>query len=191
MDRPSTPLRTAVLAAGCAALLAGCATSDPWARKIAHEEEKGTCTGLIERRLATSLAVTQVPSDIDGAVSAIIVQLPQEERDALARAGKIFVAEHGNAEFPRGGDLEHRAYWSAFYRGFAKASICSWSRRSLSEFVTAEIFVDKLDTLLRARGVDTGSPDFAHTDLVVALVRAAAGLPSNNSPKPMPLRGTD
>jgi hypothetical protein len=141
---------------------------------------------LVERRLSASLAFTQVPSDIDGAVTAIVGQLPQEERDALARAGELFVAEHGNAQFPRGSDLEHKTYWSALYRGFTKVNVCSWSRRSLSNFVTASIFADKLDALLRARGVDTGSPSFAHTDLVVSLVRAAAGLPSNNSFKPTP-----
>ncbi|MDR7070937.1 hypothetical protein J2X02_003809 [Pseudoxanthomonas japonensis] len=144
---------------------------------------------LIEARLAAGLESSDLTGDLDGAAKSIIDHLPEQEKAALIRSGKIFVSEHGDREFPRGSELEREVYWSAFYRGFDKGSICSWSSGRLKAYVEASIFADKLNTLLRARGVDTGSPAFAHTDLVVALVRAAAGLPSNNSFKPTPLRG--
>ena len=173
----------------CLALLGGCTSVDPWTRFIALEGEKSACIYLLEARLGGALGVLEPTIDLDSAARAMIDHLPDQERMALIRAGRYFVMEHGNREISRGGELERNAYWSALYRGFEEASICSWSSQPLKAYVEASIFADKLDAFLRSRGIDTGSSAFAHTDLVVALVRAAAGLPSNNSFKPTPLRG--
>ena len=183
----STRARGAMLAV--VAVLSGCASTDPWESSIAREEEKGACMNLMEARLAESLGTVSMPGDLADAAKVVVAHLPEQERAALLSAGQMFLAEHGKQELPRGGELERKAYWSVLYRGFAELRLCEWSRQQLRGYAEAAIFADKLDALLRARGVNTGSPTFAHTDLIAALVRAAAKLPSNNSSKPTPLRG--
>lgn len=107
----------------------------------------------------------------------------------MLHAGSLFQAEFGARALPRGGEPEQKAYWSALYRGFSKVGICAWSGQLPREYMEAAIFTDTLDTLLRSRGVDTGSPTLAHTDLIRALVHATTGLASSIPATPTPSRG--
>jgi len=178
MKRPTRSVRSALLGGLCLVLSGGCGRADPWARLVTYEQEKGACIDRIQSRLTTALGRSPLPVDLGEAMGDVIGRLPEQEGRALQRAGEFFLTASRNRHIT-GDDSERNLYWSALYEGFEAAPVCSWSKRSTTAYVEAAVFVDTLGALLLARGVDTGSPALAHTDLVVALVRAAAGADSH------------
>lgn len=191
MEEPRRAARSVLLLLAIGAVLTACATVDPLSQLIADEEEEGACMELSQKRLAVALDGTDLPVDLYAAMQIVIDDLPEVEKSAVSRAGEFFVAEHGASELPRGGEIERNAYWSALYDGFRGADICTLSRSSMRNYDMADIFVNMLDARLREGGVETGSPNFAHTDLVVALLRTAAGLGSAGSLSPTPAERLD